>query len=230
SAIASRISGKAIIASISRDTTLSAPRKNPATRPRAMPSTPDSSTTRKPTSSDSRPPWMTRLNTSRPKSSVPNQCSALGACRRFMMESLYGSNGLIQGASAAAATSTASTTRLASTVLRATSRRTACQRSAHGPEEIAIATAVAHSRNDQQVQQVDEKVDQDIDGGNDQQRALDDRVVAPQHRRHHQAAYAGQAKHGFGDHRAADQQSGGQPQHRQYRDQRIARRVLQDHL
>ena len=91
SEMASRMSGKAIMASITRETILSAERKKPATRPSAMPSTLDSTTTEKPTVSDSRPPWITRLNTSRPKSSVPNQCAAPGALSRFMMDSFMGS-------------------------------------------------------------------------------------------------------------------------------------------
>ncbi|MNW19609.1 hypothetical protein D3C71_2196710 [compost metagenome] len=56
SEIASRMSGKAIMASIRRDTNLSADRKKPAMRPSAMPSTLDTITTEKPTISDRRPP------------------------------------------------------------------------------------------------------------------------------------------------------------------------------
>ncbi|KAG0735306.1 hypothetical protein G6F24_018747 [Rhizopus arrhizus] len=56
SEMASKMSGNAILASIRRETNLSAERKKPATRPSAMPSTLDTITTEKPTISDSRPP------------------------------------------------------------------------------------------------------------------------------------------------------------------------------
>jgi hypothetical protein len=73
SEMASRISGNAIIASITRATGVSRRLKKPATSPSVTPSSEDTITTAKPTSSDTRPANMARLRTSRPNSSVPNQ-------------------------------------------------------------------------------------------------------------------------------------------------------------
>ena len=55
SAIASRMSGNAIIASISRDRGVSSRRKNPAKSPITTPATVDTTVTPSPISSDTRP-------------------------------------------------------------------------------------------------------------------------------------------------------------------------------
>ncbi|MNF10342.1 hypothetical protein D3C80_2112540 [compost metagenome] len=71
--MASRISGNAIMASISRAIGVSSFWKKPASRPSVMPINADSATTAAPTRSDSLPAKMVREKTSRPNSSVPNQ-------------------------------------------------------------------------------------------------------------------------------------------------------------
>ena len=48
-----------------------------------MPATVPMPTASRPTHSEMRLPWMTRLRTSRPMSSVPKGCSQLGAARRI---------------------------------------------------------------------------------------------------------------------------------------------------
>ncbi len=54
------------------------PPKKPAIEPMATPITVLTKATNKPTLSETRPARMTRVSTSRPFSSVPNQCLALG--------------------------------------------------------------------------------------------------------------------------------------------------------
>ena len=58
------------------------PPRYPATLPMAMPSDEPISTIPSPTPSDARAPWINRERMSRPTSSVPAQCAALGGCSR----------------------------------------------------------------------------------------------------------------------------------------------------
>src|SRR3546814_10454358 len=54
--------------------------------------------------------------------------------------------------------------------------------------------SVPHPRIYGQVEHVDQEVDEDVDGGDDQKRTLDDRVVPAQHRGDDEIADAGQAE------------------------------------
>lgn len=98
-AMARRISGKAIIASISRDMGASRRRKNPATRPIAMPLTLDKAATPSPMVSDAWPAISRREATSRPNASAPSQYSAPGSVRRARTDILNGSAGEMTAAS-----------------------------------------------------------------------------------------------------------------------------------
>ncbi|MNL34786.1 hypothetical protein D3C87_1567770 [compost metagenome] len=89
-AMARRTSGNAIRASITRAIGVSSFRKNPASNPRATPKNTESSITQNPTSKDRRAANIVRESTSRPNSSVPNQCATDGGFRRFMTDSLTG--------------------------------------------------------------------------------------------------------------------------------------------
>jgi hypothetical protein len=51
--------------------------------------------------------------------------------------------------------------------------------------------SVPHPRIEHGVQDVDAEIDQYIDAGDHQQRALDDRVIPPQYRRHYEIPNAG---------------------------------------
>src|SRR5947209_6700886 len=75
--------------------------------PSASPSRSDPATTLPPTSMEMRAPWITREKMSRPSSSVPNQCAALGGCRREGRLMLLGFCGAIQGANSAKITNSA---------------------------------------------------------------------------------------------------------------------------
>ena len=56
--------------------------KKPAQAPRRLPMTTDKTTSSSVSGIESRAPYRTRLNTSRPRSSVPNQCAPFGALSR----------------------------------------------------------------------------------------------------------------------------------------------------
>jgi hypothetical protein len=64
------------------------PPKNPASAPRSTPMTSEMKVAMKPMRSDTRAPYTTRLNTSRPMSSVPNQWSADGGLRNWSVRSV----------------------------------------------------------------------------------------------------------------------------------------------
>ncbi len=72
-AIASRMDGTDITASVMRMTTPSSTRKNPETRPMHSPAAMEMTAAATPTSSETWPPAITRENTSRPSASVPSQ-------------------------------------------------------------------------------------------------------------------------------------------------------------
>jgi hypothetical protein len=101
SAIASRMSGNDIMASTTRMIGPSSRRKYPAASPSTTPQATEIATTSAPIMSEYRAPKITRENTSRPSSSVPNQCAARGLCSRSTIRSAVGSYGVSQGAKAA---------------------------------------------------------------------------------------------------------------------------------
>ena len=110
SAMASRIDGIAISASIIRMMIASAVRKNPATMPITSPSRTDTTAVARPMIRDNCPPISTRLKMSRPKLSVPSGCPSIGPFRRTIGFIARGSCGAIHCASSVSTTMTASTT------------------------------------------------------------------------------------------------------------------------
>src|SRR5882724_3710035 len=121
SAMARMMAGKAMSPSITRITGLSSRRQYPAASPQTSPTANASSTTAAPTSSESRAPYTTRLHTSRPTSSVPNQWAAPGAVRRAETSIRSGSPAMT-GASAPTTVVIASSTRPTRVARRRTSR------------------------------------------------------------------------------------------------------------
>lgn len=109
SAMASRIEGMAISASIIRMMIASAVRKKPAIMPITSPTRTETTAVAMPIISDSRPPISTRDRISRPKLSVPSGCPSMGPFRRTSGSMTSGSCGAIQGASNVTITMTAST-------------------------------------------------------------------------------------------------------------------------
>src|SRR6266853_3154204 len=88
-----------------------APPKYPAREPSARPTTPAPSTTDTPTSNETRAPYRVRDRTSRPSSSVPNQCCAPGGRKRSGRLWAAGSRGASHGAKTAIRTSNTVTAR-----------------------------------------------------------------------------------------------------------------------
>src|SRR2546427_4337366 len=67
------------------------------------------------------------------------------------------------------------------------------------------------------IQQLDEEVDHDIDGGHEQQQPLDHGVVAPRNGIHEQLPNAVQVEHLLSHHQSTDQEGELQTDHRHYR-------------
>ena len=100
-AIASKIDGIDIRPSMMRITMGSNHLTNPVTKPMAMPITVLKIATATPTVRETRAPYMTRLYTSRPNASVPNQLSQLGGFKRLRGVTACGSTVAKYGAKTA---------------------------------------------------------------------------------------------------------------------------------
>ena len=133
SAIARIRNGQASMASVIREISASTqPPTYPASKPIGTPNASEIDTDTIPARSDARVPHMTRESTSRPISSVPNQCAALGALRIALQLVAKGSYGATSGASNASSTKKTTTPNAA--IAR---RRRARRLSARQPGEIA---------------------------------------------------------------------------------------------
>ena len=131
SAIARIRNGQARKASVRREMKASTtPPTKPAARPMGTPRANEIETATTPASSDARVPQTTRESTSRPMSSVPNQCTADGAWRIALQLVSMGSKGAIHGAPSAMTTNAATTTRPKSALGR---RASFSQARRHGP-------------------------------------------------------------------------------------------------
>src|SRR5687768_17277330 len=139
--------------------------------------------------------------------SVPNQYSPDGCFRRLTGSTACGSVVPSHGASAATRIIAASTIPPAMAV--GWRRSASLKRPSVGEMEVvviaAVAISVADARVEVHVGEVHREVDEHVGAREDQDHALDDRVVAPQDGIHGEAADARDGEHGFGDDRAADQ-------------------------
>src|SRR4030095_1606836 len=127
-----------------------------------------------PASSDARAPQITRDRTSRPISSVPNQCAADGALRMALQLVASGSYGATTGAKIATVTTTTITTTPAAAPPRRMSRRNGCERgdtrgASTGEERASSRGAIvrqplmhAYLRVDDHVRDVRQQVEQDV--------------------------------------------------------------------
>src|SRR5437773_8809081 len=162
-----------------------------------------------PATSDTRVPQITRLSTSRPTLSVPNQCARPGRARMFPRFCASGSYGASSGA-ASATTMAASNTAAPNGASRArAARRSASQRRSRtaGSRATSARSAKPDSGIDPAIQQVDEEVADDEADRDQQNYALHERIVARKDRVDHEAPDAGQREDVFRDHRAADQRA-----------------------
>src|SRR5262249_26070486 len=162
-----------------------------------------SSTTAAPTSNDRRAPYTTRLHTSRPTSSVPNQCAAPGAVNRAETSMRSGSPA-ITGASAPITVVSVSSTRPMTVARRRTSRKSQSARrrpgsagrgsartrvlteagaarparTAGGLPRAVADSLVPHPRIEDHVREVDGQIHEHVDDCDTDDDTLDDRVVA----------------------------------------------------
>src|SRR6266480_7569901 len=152
---------------------------------------------------------------SRPRWSVPSQCSAFGRPSVYAASVAIGSCVCSHGASTAVTSMTSMMTPPAApSGLRRMTRPSlvphpgragapTTTRSTGTPTGLA---AIAHARIEHTVEHVDEEVRQDHHDGDEHHEILHDRVVAPQDRLHEKARDAGQVEHGLGHHQAADEE------------------------
>src|SRR5215203_114098 len=183
--IASRIAGKAIIASFMRINPLSSVRKYPASAPINVPKTAFRTTTEKPMMTESCAPQITRDQRLRPKLSVPNANSEPGGRNLKRIASLVGSIGAIHGASAAASRTMPKRPRPKRNE-RWWSRRFSVVHAgcccAAGMSALSSSCAapllIAHSRIEQRVANIHPDIDQHEERGDEEQPTLDHGIVA----------------------------------------------------
>src|SRR6266545_4339296 len=231
SAMARRMAGKAMRPSMTRITTMSRRRENPATRPTMMPPTDVSNMVVTPTSSEMRLPWRTRLQTSRPNSSVPRKCRALGAWSRAAGSSRVGLCVESTPASSAASTKArrirapATTLRLARVRRSQRGRVDGAAALTVGARTSTVASVIADPRIDQRVQQVDPEIDEHVGRGRDEDDPLHHRVVTPQNRRNDEAAQTRDVEDDLRDDGAPDQHGGRDADDRDDGHERVAKGV-----
>src|SRR5262245_55128774 len=134
--------------------------------------------------------------------SVPNQNSPEGCLRRLTGATACGSTVPSHGASAATRIMAASTTPPTMAVgwrHSASLKRPRTGDPDDGAARAAVAMSVSDARVEEHVREIDREVDEDVGPREDQDDALDDRVVAAQDRVHREAADARDREHGFGD-------------------------------
>src|SRR6185503_15803296 len=157
----------------------------------------------KPASSDTRVPQMTRDITSRPTLSVPSRWARSGRASALPRFWRSGSCGATRGAASAPTRATSSTAAPNGASRALAARRRTLQR----------RSAVADAGVDEPIEQVDHQVADDEADGDQQHDALNERIVAREHRVDHEATDAGQREDVLGDDGAADQRAELQAEH-----------------
>src|SRR5215831_16329564 len=165
-------------------------------------------TAKTPACIDTRVPHTTRDSTSRPRSSVPNGCAQLGALRIWLQSVLTGLTMPIHGAPIASAVKSSTTPAPTSAGGRRRARRQprrmalldgpaagAMRLSAMAAVPVVPSALTGRSTNanagvQERVGGVHEEIDQDVRARRDEDDALDQRVVAREHRLHDQPAEA----------------------------------------
>src|SRR5499433_3878876 len=142
-----------------------------------------------PTRSEMRLPWSTRLQTSRPNSSVPRMWVALGGLSREAGDSRVG---LYEESTPASSAAAMKTSRMSApvTTLRLPRRRRSQRGRVAGAAARAVGTrtstaasVIADARVDERVEEIHAQVDEHVGGGGDEDHALDHGVVAAENRR-----------------------------------------------
>src|SRR5574341_917505 len=236
---ARRIAGNAIRASMNRITMTSASGKWPATSPDPPPKSPVTINTENPTTRESRVPCMTRASRSRPKSSVPNQWPTDGAARMWLTSMAVGSAPMTKGSSSTRSTMPAMMTPPA---MARRCRLSRCHSAQAGAVRITEASspgarmwgrltpsAIVDLRIDECIEHVDDQVDHDDHGRDQQDTPLHERVIAPLHGHDDKVAHAREIEDGLDDKSAAQEYDGHVPDDRQHLHQGVAQGVTVDH-
>src|SRR5215813_11765494 len=188
-----------------------------------------------PTRSEMRLPWSTRLQMSRPNSSVPRMWMALGGLSREAGDSRVG---LYEESTPASSAAAMKTSRMSApvTTLRLPRRRRSqrgrvagAAAGAVGTRTSTVASVIADARVDERVEEIHAQVDQHIGRGGDEDHALHYRIVAPENGRDDEAAQSRDVEDDLRDDGPADQHSSGDADHGDHGHQRVAERVLPRH-
>src|SRR5690554_2728954 len=170
-----------------------------------------------PVRSETRAPYTTRLKTERPNSSVPNQCSAEGGCRRARRFCLAGGASAMTGARTATSTSASTSTRPNTAMRFRKKRRTAGERRKPvRTSGTARASAIADPRVEQGIGEVHQQVHDDEDHGDEQHGALHQRGVLRADGVHYQPPDAGPGEDRLRENGAAQQAAELQADDRDY--------------
>src|SRR5215475_15983507 len=140
----------------------------------------------KPATSETRVPQIMRASTSRPTLSVPRRCARLGGASVWPRSCLRGSYGEIAGAKIAT-TSAASRTATPNGASRAPAARRSARHRGEGRGAAAGPRARAPSARpdpgvDPAIQEIHREVRQDEAHRDQQHHALDERIIAGEHR------------------------------------------------
>src|SRR5215475_15603189 len=201
-ATASRKYGKAIRVSMERMINWSTQRPTkPARSPHSDPATAASAVAASPTTSEMRAPKRSRLRRSRPNSSVPSGCPGvkMGASRRAVSMA-SGSRGASHGA------------RTASTAITATRARP--KSAALLRRNMRMTSVIADARVEDRVEEIHHEVDNHERGGDEEDPALHQGIVAGLDRTHHHRAEARPREHRLRQDRAPQQEAHLDAQHR----------------
>ena len=150
----------------------------------ATPDAPATAADSRPTASDTRAPYSTRASTSRPRSSVPNQCAADGGSRALREVDLLRRD-TAPGSGAASA---------------------AANQAARAPAPAARIMPSGDRGSSARVRRIRRDVEHDDRGRGEHQQGHQHGVVAPRQRLGEQAAEARPREHALGDDRARHQQ------------------------
>src|SRR6267154_734541 len=227
--IASRMAGKAISASFTRIRSLSSGLKYPASAPISVPKTAFRATTENPMMTESCAPQITRDHRLRPKLSVPNAKSEPGGRNLKRIASLVGSTGAIHGARAAASRmmpnrlSPERNSRWRNRRLSVAHAGCTCvsgisASSSSSAAPLSMALFMAHPWIEQRVAHIHADIDQHEERRDEEQPALDHRIIPIQHRLRQQLPHARNGEQRLRHHRAGYQQTHNDAHHRGDRD------------
>src|SRR5712664_2796763 len=170
---------------------------------------------------------------SRPRWSVPSQCSAFGRPSVYVASVAMGSCVCSQGARTAVTNMISMMTPPAApSGLRRMNRpsvvphpgRAGTVTSTRSMGASRRLATIAHARVEHAVEHVDEEVTEDHHDGDEHHEVLHDRVVAPEDRLHEEAGDAGQVEDGLGHHEAPDEERELDADHRDHGQDRVLER------